>query len=103
MKILNPLYENGDCAVNLASEEYAAAVRKHLKPGDAFVDIVFNSIHNGKKRIITTAAKIARGQMARFILENRIAEPEGLKGFKADGWRYIENLSSQKRYVFASH
>ena len=99
-KIYHSLFEKGNCIFNLASEEYAKTIRKHLKPWDMFIDIVFYSIVKGRKKVNTTIAKMARGQMARFILENGIDDPKPLKDFEWDGFRYVKSLSDSTRYVF---
>jgi cytoplasmic iron level regulating protein YaaA (DUF328/UPF0246 family) len=95
------LYENDNCVVNLASEEYAKAVRKYVKQNDMFVDIVFQSTVRGQRQTVTTVAKMARGLMARYILESGIETPEAIKYFEWDGFAYIKELSSANRYVFA--
>ena len=99
-RIYRSLFENEKCVINLASEEYAKIIRKHLKPWDTFIDMVFLSDTKGKKRINTTMAKMARGQMARFILENSIETPELLKAFDGCGFAYEESLSNPNRYVY---
>ena len=45
-------------------------------------------------------AKRARGAMARFIVVNNISDPEEIKGFDADRYRYDENLSTENEWVF---
>lgn len=99
-KLYNSLFSDKSCIVNLASEEYAGIVRKYLRPNDFFIDIVFQAIVKGQRKTVATTAKMARGQMARYILENNIDNPEVLKAFEQDGLAYEESLSSPSRYVF---
>ena len=99
-KIYHELYKESKCIINLASEEYAKAVRRYLKPGDRFIDIVFYSIAKGSRKIVTTTAKMARGQMVKYILENKITSPEALKGFNWAGFEYERKLSHYEKYVF---
>lgn len=101
-KLYESLYANDNCVVNLASEEYAKAIRKHIKPNDMFIDIVFQSTVRGRRQTVTTMAKMARGTMAKFILENAIEKPEALKHFEWDGFTYINELSYPNRYVYVS-
>jgi len=89
-KLYESLYENDNCVINLASEEYAKAIRKHLKQNDRFIDIVFQSTIKGRQKTITTIAKMARGTMAKYILDNAIEYPEELKHFEWDGFAYIK-------------
>ena len=100
-KLYESLYENDNCVVNLASEAYAKAIRKYIKPNDIFVDIIFQSAVRGRRQTVTTMAKMARGTMARYILENTIEKPEALKHFDWYGFTYIKELSYPNRYVFA--
>lgn len=85
---------------NLASEEYAKAVRRYLSPGDRFVTCVFEVMSKGGYRVLATAAKMARGRMVRYIMENQIDDIEGLKGFCDDGYRFEPALSTASELVF---
>jgi len=49
---------------------------------------------------ISVFAKQARGAMARFIIENKIESPEGLRGFEGLGFRYREDLSDSSTLAF---
>ena len=73
------LFAEGDgVAVNLASNEYSKAVRPYLLPADRMVTCEFLTYRKGKLRCLATVAKMARGRMARYIIENRIEAPEQL-------------------------
>ncbi len=85
--------------VNLASQEYASAVDTE-KLGVRVITPVFKEYRNGLFRIISTYAKVARGRMARFIIERRIDDPEELKLFDLEGYAYDANLSSGDTWVF---
>lgn len=86
--------------INLASEEYAKAVRRYLKPEDRFVSCVFQVMSKGRYRVLATAAKMARGRMVRYIMENEIDHVEGLKEFREDGYVWEPSLSSENELVF---
>ena len=45
-------------------------------------------------------SKMARGEMVRFLAENDICRPEGMKEFHALGFSYCSDLSDTKKYVF---
>ena len=49
---------------------------------------------------MATWAKMARGQMIKYIVENRINNPEDLKDFTFNGYKFDHTLSSDKKYVF---
>lgn len=85
---------------NLASEEYAKTVRRYLKPEDRFVTCVFQVMSKGSYRVLATAAKMARGRMVRYIMENQIDTIEGLKEFCDDGYQFEPALSTAGELVF---
>lgn len=55
---------------------------------------------NGKPNTIVIYAKMARGQLTRHIIRNRISNPEELKSFTWEGFSYNESLSEKNRWVF---
>ena len=89
--------------VNLASQEYfRAAGRPALKA--RVIDCVFEEWRSdksgGQYKIISFFAKRARGLMARHAIEQRIATPDGLKRFDAEGYAFDATVSSRDRFVF---
>lgn len=85
--------------VNLASNEYFKSVNPRLLPGTV-INPVFKEHHRGEYKVLSFFAKKARGYMASFIVKNRINKPEDLKSFDVDGYRFNENLSNDKNWVF---
>ena len=61
---------------------------------------VFKDWSNGKYRIISFFAKKARGQMAAYIIKNRLTTPELLTGFDIDGYHFDQGESSDSKLVF---
>jgi cytoplasmic iron level regulating protein YaaA (DUF328/UPF0246 family) len=85
--------------VNLASQEYfRAADRPALKA--RVIDCVFEDWSDGGYKVIGFFAKRARGLMARFAIEHRIAAPDALDAFDAVGYRLAPEVSSADRRVF---
>lgn len=85
--------------VNLASNEYFKAIKLenlHSK----VITPTFKDLKNGEYKIISIYAKKARGLMTRFIVKNRIEDPEQLKAFDTDGYYYNSRLSSNEQPVF---
>ena len=79
--------------INLASNEYWKAVdNKALKV--PVITIGFREYRGGKPTMISFSAKVARGMMARFMIDGRVDHPEGLKDFALDGYRFDPDLSS---------
>lgn len=85
--------------INLASNEYFKAVKKKQLDG-MVITPHFKDYKNGQYKIISFFAKKARGLMARYIMENRVADVEGLKAFDVDGYQYSEEQSSSTELVF---
>ena len=85
--------------INCASNEYFKAVKpKRLEA--PVITPVFEDWKGGRYKIISFYAKRARGLMARYAVENRIGDPEALKGFDADGYVFEADASNDSTYVF---
>ena len=85
--------------VNCASQEYFGAVdRKAL--GLNVVTPQFYDVKNGKPAIISFFAKKARGAMARFIVDQRVTDPEGLRDFDTGGYRFLRAEDDGATLVF---
>jgi hypothetical protein len=85
--------------VNLASQEYfRAADRKVLKA--RVVECVFEDWKPGGYKVISFFAKRARGLMARHAIRHRIATPQSLAGFDAEGYAFAAGVSTPDRLVF---
>jgi cytoplasmic iron level regulating protein YaaA (DUF328/UPF0246 family) len=85
--------------VNLASNEYFRSVHATALDADVITP-VFKDLKNGKYKIISFFAKKARGQMARYIVEEGLTDVAGLQRFKTAGYRYSKADSSAKEWVF---
>ncbi|HDY85635.1 hypothetical protein LCGC14_0922840 [marine sediment metagenome] len=85
--------------INLASNEYFKAVEaKKLKA--RIITPVFKDWKNGQYKIISFYAKKARGLMSRYIIDHRIKEPEDLKKFDSEGYRFSSEMSQTDEWVF---
>lgn len=85
--------------INLASNEYFKAVKPKLLNADVITP-QFKDLKNGQYKMISFFAKKARGIMARYIIDNRITEPEALKSFAEAGYYYSEAESKGDQWVF---
>lgn len=85
--------------LNLASQEYSkAALTKNL--GLKVVSPRFLEIKGNEAKIVSFFAKKARGLMARYIVDHRIDQAEGIKDFNIAGYAFRSDLSSDGDWVF---
>lgn len=85
--------------VNLASKEYFSSI--DLEALDAqVVTPQFKDLKKGSYRIVSFYAKKARGRMSDFMIRERIRDPEGLKEFRVDGYRFNPDLSEGSEWTF---
>ena len=91
--------KNSDYLINLASVEYFKSIKKD-KLKAKLINIIFKEKRNGNYKIIGINAKKARGLMSRYIIKNKINNPEDLKKFKEENYIYNKNLSSDSDWVF---
>jgi cytoplasmic iron level regulating protein YaaA (DUF328/UPF0246 family) len=90
-----------DTLINCASQEYFGAVPP--KPlGLRIVTPAFMEDKGDGKgpKIVSFFAKKARGSMARFVIQRRLTELEGILDFDLGGYAYREDLSEPDKPVF---
>lgn len=89
--------------VNLASNEYFKAAPKaklEAASGRPVISAKFLNVKDGKARALMYYAKHARGQMARWIMENRIDRAAGLRDFNLGDYSFDKSASSETELVF---
>lgn len=90
----------GEPIINLASQEYAKAIRPYLPPDTPFIEIVFGQLIDGKIKIRATFAKMARGEMVRYMAENDVQKAAELRKFNRLDYQFDEQRSTKERLVF---
>ena len=88
-----------DTLINLASNEYF----KSVKPKELNAKIItpaFKEFKNGEYKMIGIYAKKARGLLSRYIIQNKLTEPEDLKRFNEEGYKFNKSLSKGNNWVF---
>ena len=86
--------------VNLASKEYAKCVEKYLTAEDRYITCVFGEFSGEKIVQKGVYAKMARGEMVRYMAEHNVKQPEEMKGFDRLGYVFREDLSDEREYVY---
>ena len=92
--------EGSGVVLNLASQEYWAAVAGKLPRDIRVIDVDFREPGPDGLRFISFNAKRARGMMARWLCEHRITDIEAMKGFDSDGYRFDADASEGDRWRF---
>jgi len=88
-----------EAVLNLASQEYFKAVPvDRLRP--SLVTAEFRELRDGEPKMISFYAKRARGLLARFVIDERVESPEGLKEFDEEGYSFRPELSGPDRLLF---
>ena len=73
-KIYGNVLDGDRTVINLASKEYSRCIEYYLKPDDIFVTCVFGELKEGKIIQKGTLAKMARGEMVRYMAENNVTD-----------------------------
>ncbi len=96
---LNAELIEGEPFINLASTEYFKVIKPKLLKVP-LITPVFKDFKNGEYKTIMTYAKLARGYMLRYIIDNDIETVEDLKGFTTEGYGFDANMSTETELVF---
>lgn len=99
-KLYREVADEDHVILNLASKEYSKAVEKFLQPQDIYITCVFGEIAKGKVVQKGVYAKMARGEMVRFMAERNINDPEAVKDFNYLEYSFSQKHSSDREYVF---
>ncbi|MCI8326681.1 MAG: peroxide stress protein YaaA [Lachnospiraceae bacterium] len=86
--------------LNLASKEYSKCIEKHLTSKSQYLTCVFGEWKEDRVIQKGTQAKMARGEMVRFLAEKEITDFKEIKKFDRLGYAFSEEISSEKMYYF---
>jgi len=93
----------GGILCNLASDEMKGLFNwKRVEKEVRVITPEFQVWKNGKLASIVIYIKMSRGEMTRFILKNKIENPEELKSFSWEGFEFNASLSDEKKFVFTN-
>jgi len=99
--ILNEtVLQDSKVLINLASNEYFKSIEPRSFPYPIITPVFKESDGKGFRNV-TIYAKKARGMMLRFIIQNRINDPEYLKAFDEDGYYFNNDFSTYSEWVFS--
>lgn len=99
-KRLYDIVRDDGLIINLASKEYSKCIEKYLSDRDTYITVSF--VEQSGEKLVTkgTYAKMARGEMVRFMAEKQITDPEDIKAFNRLGYVFRQELSSETEFVF---
>jgi Uncharacterized protein conserved in bacteria len=91
--------EGSGTILNLASQEYFAAVKGRL--GNVrIIEVEFREPGPDGPRFISFNAKRARGMMARWMCEHHVTNADDMRGFDSDGYAFDAAESEPDRWRF---
>lgn len=99
-RLYDAVIDESRIIINLASREYFKCIEKYLTNEDRFITITLCEKSQDKLVTKGTYAKMARGEMVRFMAENRIEDPVQIQRFDRLGYVFRDRLSSETEYVF---
>lgn len=95
------LSNDDNTLINLSSSEYYKMIVPELLPDNMrTITIAFREQKGNQLKQIIVYAKKARGQMARFIIKNKITKAEEIKAFDTDGYFYYPAQSTPTEWMF---
>ncbi|WP_352399113.1 peroxide stress protein YaaA [Anaerotignum sp.] len=99
-RLANQLSQETDFVLNLASKEYSKGVTPHLFHKTHVLNCTFGEEKEGKVVEKGTMCKMARGEMVRFLAENKITHVAGIKSFDRLGYTFSEKHSTENHLIF---
>lgn len=101
--IADQLFEADNLVINLASKQYMRLIKPYLTDQRQMITIDFQELKNGRWKTVGVHAKMARGEMVRFIAERQIKKPAELQAFHDFEFKFTPEVSSQDHYVFRTN
>lgn len=94
---IQEFYSSNERYVDLTSTEYKPLIPQ----GENVLRIDFKEEKDGKLKTVSFFAKKARGQFARWMLEQNIHSFDQLVQFDVDGYRFNAEASNARMYLFS--
>ncbi len=89
-----------DVVVNLASGEYVRSVQPDALEGRFISPRFLDQGPDGSYRIVSFFAKRARGEMAGWLVRNRVRSARAIRGFDEAGYRFAPDRSTAEQPTF---
>lgn len=98
-QLADDLYHNNDLVLNLASQEYSKAIQPYVSESRKFVTCRFVENIDGKLKQKATLAKMARGNMVRYLASQQATSLKQVQEFSL-GYHYAAELSTPTIFTF---
>lgn len=99
-RLYDAVRDDSGLIINLASKEYSKCIKPYLTDRDRYLTITFCEKSGDKLVTKGTYAKMARGDMVRFMAEEGVEDPAGIKRYRRLGYVFREERSTETEYVF---
>ena len=99
-RLYRSVLDDSRIIINLASKEYSKCIEKYLSDKDKYITVTFCEQSGDKLVTKGTYAKMARGEMVRYMAEKEIENPADVQTFDRLGYNFRRDLSSEIEYVF---
>ena len=98
--LYHEIVDDSRIIVNLASKEYSKAIEKYLQPDDTYITCVFGELADGKIVQKGVYAKMARGEMVRYLAGVQASDPDQIKQVTWGDYAFDEARSTDTSFVF---
>ena len=99
-RLYRSVLDDSRIIINLASKEYSKCIEKYLSDKDKYITVTFCEQSGDKLVTKGTYAKMARGEMVRYMAEKEIENLADVQTFDKLGYNFRRDLSSEIEYVF---
>lgn len=101
--LVERVFEESDGYIlNLLSNEYAKALLGGKSHHPSIIEADFKILGKNGYYTQSTWAKIGRGSMVSFVVQNQITDPHDLLEYRQYGFSYSPEMSSENTFVFIS-
>lgn len=98
--IAENLFQEDNIVIDLASKQYTRLVKPYLSQRRQLITVDFQELKNGKWKTVGVHAKMARGEMVRYIAEKQIKNSTDLRDFNDFEFQFEPDVSTKDHYVF---
>ena len=94
---LQSILKKDEILLNLASGEFSKLIDKKVID---MISLDFREEKNGVFKSVSSYSKQARGKFLDYIIKNRVEDIEKIKNIEIAGYKFNENLSDERNFIF---